>query len=378
MWNNAIVDLRNNRGLIHSASFAHKGIEAYCEMDRYIVRWIETTLGGSVQRQVDRDVASGGSGPCPEHNSSGTVMSAPSHENTAPSHENAAPTSDKSAGTDVVALAPSPPQIVTRNRLPRTKLGDGRVRKVNVQTESGEASLVTRRHVWLRRRRRKRLLMAVAVILALFPPMWALYLVAWLIWRSRPKQQSMRGVRKAVQSLEKNRAGMALRRLQDAHLLDPSNTDALYWLGLLLSRQGRYEEAEEALSIVADRVPGLPEVEGALAEAYVATDAPDRAVYHAQRLLDVAPYAPETLLKLSAAFEACGKLDLAIQTLEQAPLHKPTLTGPLVEIHYRLGALHERQGDTNRALHHFKRVYARDITYHDVQARLTALETASS
>lgn len=298
-----------------------------------------------------------------------------------PSNEDSMPASGQTAGEDVVALAPPPSQeIVTRRRLPRTKLGDGRVLKVNVSTDfdEGRTSLVTRRHQWLRRRRRKRLWIAVALALGLFPPVWALYFVAWLVWRSRPKQRSMRGVRKAVRSLEKNRAGIALQRLQEAHLLDPSNVDALYWLGLLLSRQDRCEEAEEALSIVAERVPGLPEVEGALVDACLATGESDRAVYHAQRLLDVAPYEPKTLLKLAAAFEASGKLELAIQTLGQAPLHKRTLTGGLMEIHYRLGTLFERQGDTHRALHHFQRVYARDVTYQDVQARLAALETAVS
>jgi tetratricopeptide (TPR) repeat protein len=235
-------------------------------------------------------------------------------------------------------------------------------------------SLVTRREVWLRRRRRKQVLTALALVLGLFPPMWALYFVAWLVWRSRPKQQSMRRVRKAVRALEKNQTGPALKQLQEAHLLSPSNNDALYWLGLLLSAQHRYEEAEEALSLVAERVPGLPEVETALVKAYVTINEPESAVYHAQRLLDVAPYEPETLLTLSDAFEAAGRIDLAIQSLEQAPLHKRTLTDELVKIHYRLGMLYERRGDAAEALDHFKRVYARDITYRDVLARVAALE----
>ena len=109
-------------------------------------------------------------------------------------------------------------------------------------------------------------------------------------------------------------------------------------------------------------------------EAYVAMDEPESAVYHAQRLLDVAPYAPESLLKLAEAFEAAGRLDLAIEALEQAPLHKRILTDTLVGIHYRLGTLYERQGDAAQALHHFKRVYARDIIYQDVRARVEALE----
>lgn len=285
-------------------------------------------------------------------------------------------TSHPSAGADVAALAPPPrAEIVTRKQLPRTKLGaDQGILKVDPETAGARPSLVTRRQAQRRRRRRKRLLMAIAVVLGLFPPMWAVYLIAWLVWRSRPPQQSMHRVRKAVRALEKNQTGVALKKLQDAHYLDPSNSDALYWLGLLMSRQQRYEEAEDALSLVAERVPGLPEVEAALVEAYVALDKPEPALYHAQRLFEAAPYDPASLHKLADAFEAAGRLDLAVEALEQAPLHKRVLTDELLQLHYRLGTLHERQGDPARALHHFKRVYARDVTYQDVEARVEALE----
>ena len=278
------------------------------------------------------------------------------------------PSSDKPK--ELVARPSRPTaQLVTRRPLPQL----GR-RIVRTDPEAGRSSIVTRRQQWLRQRRRKRVLIGLAILLGLFPPVWVVYLIAWLVWRSRRPQQSMRRVKKSVRALEKNQTGIALKHLQEAHLLDPSNNDALYWLGLLLSSQDRQEEAEEALSIVAERVPGLPEVESALVDAYVATDQPESAVYHAQRLLDIEPYKPETLHKLADAFEAAGRLDLAIQALEQAPIHKKNLTEPLVEIHYHIGVLYERKGDLEKALHHFKRVYARDIAYKDVRSRVDALE----
>lgn len=282
------------------------------------------------------------------------------------------------AASEVLALAPLPrSEIATRKQLPQTKLGDKHgIINVDLRTEEvGERkSLVTRRLAWRRRQQRKWLLTTLAVALAVFPPMWAVYLVAWLVCRSRPPQRSMCGVRKAVRALKKDQMGVALKQLQEAHYLDPSNNDALYWLGLLLSQQNRQEEAAEALSLVAERVPGLPEVEAALVDAYVAMDEAEGAIYHAQRLFDAAPHAPQSLLALATAFEAAGRLDLAIQALEQAPLHKRTLTDELVAIHYHLGTLYEQQGDRAQALHHFKRVYARDITYRDVRSRVQALE----
>jgi len=295
-----------------------------------------------------------------------------------PSNERSAPAAEKAKVSDLPAHASSSPsRIVTRRQLARTRLGAGRgVVKVDAEDASDmmRPSLVTRRHAWLRRRRRKRILIALAIVLGLFPPMWAVYLLAWIIWRSRPPQRSMRRVHHAVQALEKNRTGIALQQLQEAHLLDPTNNDALYWLGLLLSRQDRQAEAAEALSLVAERVPGLPEVESALVDAYVATDEPESAVYHAQRLLEAAPYAPDTPLKLSIAHEAAGRLDLAIDALHQAPLHKHVLTDTLMQIHYRLGTLCESQGDPTQALHHFNRVYARDPAYRDVRSRVETLE----
>ena len=287
------------------------------------------------------------------------------------------PAESESRGSDVVALAPPPAKsITTRRHAERTGLaGLGIIKPDEGGRPAGTGqSIVTRRQAMLRRRRRKQLLTALVVVLAIFPPMWAVYLLAWLYWRSRPRQKSMRITRKSIRSLEKNQKGVALQQLQEAHLKDPSNNDALYWLGLLLSRQERHEEAEEALSLVADRVPGLPEVESALVDAYIATGRPESAVYHAQRMFDAAPYAPEAPLKLADAFESAGRLDLAIQALEQAPLHKRTLTDPLMEIHYRLGDLYERKGERERALEHFKRVFARDISFKDIGSRLAALE----
>ena len=289
-----------------------------------------------------------------------------------------APASDASAGTDVLALAPPPSKkIVTRHQVPQTGLDDGHgIIKATTRAKKDEPpkSIVTRRAEWLRRRRRKRVLIAIALLLCVFPPMWAVYLLSFLIWKTRPPQRSMRRVRMAIRSLKKNRPGVAMKHLQEAHYLNPSNNDALYWLGLLLNRLNRHEEAEEALSLVAERVPGLPEVEAALAESYLAIDEPENAVYHAQQLFDLAPQAPESLLLLAEAFEATDRPDLAIETLEQAPLNKRKLSNGLVQIHYRLGALYEQQGDLARALHHFKRVYARDISYLDVRARVKALE----
>lgn len=214
-----------------------------------------------------------------------------------------------------------PARLVTRTQLARTRPDAGRgVVITDTAPDVVRPSIVTRRQASLRRRRRKRILVTFAIVLGLFPPVWAVYFLAWIVWRRRSPQKSMRLVRSAVRALEKNRTGIALQQLQQAHLLDAGNNDALYWLGLLLSNQDRHDEAAEALSLVAERIPGLPEVEAALVDAYVATNDPESAVYHG------------------------------------------------------LGELYEREGDSVRARDHFKRVYAQEVTYRDVRARLESLQ----
>ena len=261
-------------------------------------------------------------------------------------------------------------ELSTRSRLQKSDIRTGSV----VLSGRGGETLVTRRYAQVQKRRKKKILTAVAVVIGLFPPVWAVYLVTWLIWRSRKPQKSMRLVKKGITSLDKGETGVALKRLQDAHFLNPQNTDALYWLGLLLSRQGRHEEAQEALEIVSRRVPGLPEVEEALVDAHLALDQPEAAVHHGQRLFDAAPHSVISMMKLAEAFEADGRPELAVEILRQAPIHKRVLTPELVEVHYRLGRLAEKTERTEEAREHYRRVVGKDIQFKDAKERLDALD----
>ena len=292
------------------------------------------------------------------------------------------PSNDNSISADSVTsqaltLSQRPPaSIKTRRQAPWTATEQQQgIIKSDYSTKDGHhnTSLATHRPKGILR---KKILKGIGIVMGLFPPVWPFYFGGWLFYRSRPAQKSMRQVRKAIQALDKGQTGIALKLLQDAHYLDPTNNDALYWLGMVLKTQNRLEEAADALSLVSERVPGLPEVEAALVDVYVATQESESAVYHAQRLLDIAPYQPETPLKLADAFEAAGQLDLAIDALERAPLHKRVLTPALVEIHYRLGILFEKQNELVKAQHHFKRVLARDISFKDVGSRIQALENS--
>ncbi len=268
------------------------------------------------------------------------------------------------------------PAVIKTRKLAPWKDGGNQGGIIKVEkTEPAATAIVTRYPSALKQKRRNFALKVVGVVFGLFPPMWPVYIGGWLYWRNALPQKSMRLVNKAIKALEKSQTGVALKHLQDAHYLDPSNNDALYWLGMLLNQQNRREEAIDALSLVSERVPGLQEVEAALVDAYVTTNEPEAAVYHAQRLLEIAPYHPGTPLKLADAFEIAGRPDLAIDALKRAPLHKRSLTRALKETHYRLGSLYEQEGEKTLALTHFKLVYATDVTFKDVKARVELLES---
>lgn len=290
---------------------------------------------------------------------------------------NAGSLSKELASSEVLAGGNKMPAVIKTRKLAPWK-GEGNQGGM-IKADKGEqaaASIATRQPAVLKRKRRNFALKVVGVVGGLFPPFWPIYLGGWLFWRNKLPQKSMRLVNKGIKALEKGQTGVALKHLQDAHYLNPANNDALYWLGMLLTEQNRHEEAIDALSLVSERVPGLQEVETALVDAYVTTNEPEAAVYHAQRLLEIAPYHPGTPIKLADAFALAGRRDLAIDALKRAPLHKRSLTRALKETHYRLGSLYEQEGDNVLALTHFKLVYATDVTFKDVKARLESLESS--
>ena len=219
----------------------------------------------------------------------------------------------------------------------------------------------------------RRIVRGVAIVIGLIPPFWPVSLGTWLYLRQRPHSKSIRLVRQAVADLDKGNIGLAVKKLQEAHFLDTNNSDALYWLGLVMAAQDRPSDAIEALSLVAERIPGLPEVETALTDAYLDSDEPEAALFHAQRLFDSAPYDTNSILKLAEALSASGKDDLAIRTLKQAPLFKIRLNRDLIRVHHELGRLLQESGEVEQARGHYERVYSTDANFEDVADRLEAL-----
>lgn len=269
----------------------------------------------------------------------------------------------------------------------RARAQNGSLPIIRVKTEAtrpgrpGEkpvgGNLPIRKYEVAKERKKRAAYTVLALIIAFMTfPLIPAYFIAWLLWANRPKQKSKRLVRKSVRSLIDGKTGIAVKDLQEAHLLDPHNTDALYWLGLVLAEQGRHEDARDALNVVHERTSTIPEVEAALLESCFATGRYDEAILHAQRLLNLEPGNLDALLMLANAFEATGDVDAAIETLQHAPLYMQTLNDQLKQILYRLAELHERRGDHETALKHFLRLYTTDVTFRDVHQRVEALKAS--
>lgn len=65
--------------------------------------------------------------------------------------------------------------------------------------------------------------------------------------------------------------------------------------------------------------------------------------------------------------------ELAIETLKRAPLLKRDLTPELMDTHYILGAAYEKSGKKSLALKHYRKIYAKDIGFKDIAARITKI-----
>ncbi|MBS3821155.1 MAG: tetratricopeptide repeat protein [Planctomycetes bacterium] len=128
-----------------------------------------------------------------------------------------------------------------------------------------------------------------------------------------------------VQTLDGARQLLRLGRLEEAEPLlrgalevRPDSADAKQLLGLVLSRQGRHEQAAEWIRSAIDDVGGEPALWGNLGGALLESRRADAAASAFQRSLAVRPDHAPTLANLSAAFRQAGQCDEAIVAAARA------------------------------------------------------------
>lgn len=80
----------------------------------------------------------------------------------------------------------------------------------------------------------------------------------------------------------------------------------------------------------------------------------------------------DALYLMGRCFKAKGQYDIAASQLEKASEELPTMDNTKMGILYELGEVLELQGDFDAALVHFKQIYAVDIGYREVSAKIEA------
>jgi tetratricopeptide (TPR) repeat protein len=86
----------------------------------------------------------------------------------------------------------------------------------------------------------------------------------------------------------------------------------------------------------------------------------------------------ESLDRLGRCFKAKGLYDLAADQLKTAAEELQVFDEAKLGIYYELGDLYEKLGQTAEALRYYKEIYARDIGFRDVSAKMQTLHTRPS
>ena len=140
-------------------------------------------------------------------------------------------------------------------------------------------------------------------------------------------------------------SGLALRNLREA---DPESPRVLLAEGLLFRKQARNHEAAEAFRRAAGR--GVPDAHLLLGIVYKENGdyaAAEREYREAER---ITPNHGQVLLELGKLLLNRGELEEARRRLEKAAVLTPDAPG----LHYQLGLLYRRLGDTEKAEQHFR------------------------
>jgi tetratricopeptide (TPR) repeat protein len=130
-------------------------------------------------------------------------------------------------------------------------------------------------------------------------------------------------MQRARAALEAGDVALAEHLSRTALELAPDNVMALSWLGIALSSQGRYSDAEAAFGRAAALDPDNPAMHLNLGNALLEARAFDRAVTSFERALVLEPDHPEALNSLGCALAGRGQHAAAIARFEQALERRP-------------------------------------------------------
>ena len=146
--------------------------------------------------------------------------------------------------------------------------------------------------------------------------------------------------------LRAGRLGAAKAMYQEILLRHPHNADALHFLGVIASQEGRLERAADLMSKAIEENRTIPFFHVNLGEIFRSLGRLDEAIAACRRALDLNPVNPDALNTLGAAYHARGDVNEAERALRRALEFKPDLA----MAHANLGNVLQAQGNHEEAL----------------------------
>jgi tetratricopeptide (TPR) repeat protein len=197
----------------------------------------------------------------------------------------------------------------------------------------------------------------------------------WLYRISKtPSYQAKDKLRKAKRLLKSDKFVEALPLLKEAVENKGQGLEGYYLLGVTQYMVGDYEKSIESLERYIKVVSNDLDAELILALNY----------YNLARFGDAVSilqqFPPDyhdyliVLLLLGDCFLKMKEYEVAIETLKRGSTRKRNLDGRLVLLHYLLGKAYKKKGDKTRALREFRRVYAFDTSFRDVEKEIRSLD----
>jgi tetratricopeptide (TPR) repeat protein len=156
--------------------------------------------------------------------------------------------------------------------------------------------------------------------------------------------------------------------------LDPAAPD-------YAEQRAKIEKERQEFQIIetkqrADRFPTDLAIRFELGELYFAAGRIDEAIGELQKARNNPNRRIPAMKLLGQCYAAKNIHDLAAQTLRNAIREKPVIDDEWKELRYVLGGVLEKLGKPAEAFEEFKQIYAEDIGYKDVAARVDAYRSA--
>ncbi len=133
-------------------------------------------------------------------------------------------------------------------------------------------------------------------------------------------------VRQAVELLQKNRVGEAVELLQRATKKNDQDADAWQYLGVMLNRQGKTNDAQRAFEQVVKLRPTSAAPHNGLAACYLAADKLKEAEKEAQAALKLNPKSDEARYFLAVIHLKLGETFSALEEVEKSIEANPAFT----------------------------------------------------